>query len=642
MGSRTRLHTAVCCALAASRLVAAFDIIGFNSTKFGNFRPDGRCGPSYPGPFGGPAACDNEGPVPCCNSFGFCAPDEPQYCTCATCVDYRQFWRNDGRCGTNLVAPSGSWAKCNPDDLTRPCCSAGGACGNTAAHCTGANTWDFRIRWRADGKCGRFNEAWAGGPGECNPDSAAPCCSANGMCGTQCTCVGCVDHRTAGWRRYVNAAAPGNAITTATASRVEACKSLCLTTPSCNAFTWDGTKCTLKQASSSTVLNPFSLRDTFVFGLPKLNVQPVGPINGGWSAWGTCTGTCGSQTSTRTCTNPPPSNGGATCQGPSTQSCVNTNDCCLYKSTTPPANSPAVLVPFYLSAETDGSGNTCTGAQWKRLAKGCGANLVIVNINNGPFASSKANSAYAQKQLQACMRFIGNHGAKVIGYIYTKKTSYNANEGSWTQTGLREMSLIKADIDEWYRVFTGVPGFAGIFIDEGSNLWQVQTNQWGADHVSHYVEIINYIRTKGPNDMIVYNVGGTPPNEVWKVNSRVAKPVDEVVVYETSIDGWMPQSGCLSLLWTTQYGTYGPGPYCSYVPNHDGIEPFMQASQNGKSMAGTLVYSASESQAWQTLSDARKNKIRHHYVVQRTAVDNPWGALPPYWEKYLQELDRTK
>ncbi|XP_078342697.1 uncharacterized protein LOC144628471 isoform X5 [Oculina patagonica] len=57
------------------------------------------------------------------------------------------------------------------------------------------------------------------------------------------------------------------------------------------------------------------------------------PVDGGWSnwgAWGSCTLTCGSgtQTRTRTCTNPPPAIGGADCQGNSSQSqSCNTNGC---------------------------------------------------------------------------------------------------------------------------------------------------------------------------------------------------------------------------------------------------------------------------------------------------------------------------
>jgi hypothetical protein len=50
------------------------------------------------------------------------------------------------------------------------------------------------------------------------------------------------------------------------------------------------------------------------------------PVNGGW-AWSACSAACGGGTQTATtCTNPPPSNGGAQCSGPTTQAC-NTQAC---------------------------------------------------------------------------------------------------------------------------------------------------------------------------------------------------------------------------------------------------------------------------------------------------------------------------
>jgi len=50
------------------------------------------------------------------------------------------------------------------------------------------------------------------------------------------------------------------------------------------------------------------------------------PINGGWSAWGACSAACGTGQQTRTCTAPAPANGGATCAGASYQTC-NTQTC---------------------------------------------------------------------------------------------------------------------------------------------------------------------------------------------------------------------------------------------------------------------------------------------------------------------------
>ncbi len=66
-------------------------------------------------------------------------------------------------------------------------------------------------------------------------------------------------------------------------------------------------------------------------------------IDGGWSPWSplSCPTACGQPESsqTRTCTNPPPENGGATCSGPSSQTCSATPSC-----NTPP-NAPTISGP---------------------------------------------------------------------------------------------------------------------------------------------------------------------------------------------------------------------------------------------------------------------------------------------------------
>jgi len=52
----------------------------------------------------------------------------------------------------------------------------------------------------------------------------------------------------------------------------------------------------------------------------------VCPIDGGWSAFDSCTQFCGSGSQSRTCTNPAPAHGGANCPGSPTGVC-NTAAC---------------------------------------------------------------------------------------------------------------------------------------------------------------------------------------------------------------------------------------------------------------------------------------------------------------------------
>ncbi|MDO8443217.1 MAG: ice-binding family protein [bacterium] len=70
------------------------------------------------------------------------------------------------------------------------------------------------------------------------------------------------------------------------------------------------------------------------------------PINGGWSDWDACSVTTCGQTGTqaRTCTNPAPANGGASCSGLSTQSC-STTVCPTPTPVVTPTTTPTPVAP---------------------------------------------------------------------------------------------------------------------------------------------------------------------------------------------------------------------------------------------------------------------------------------------------------
>ena len=162
----------------------------------------GTCGPgtnTTAGP--GPAQCDPRSAAPCCSAAGRCVAATPEGCACEGCVDYRPPWTADGRCGLGSVGQDGtSPAPCNPDSAL-PCCSADGWCGSSPAHCLCPGCVDHRPKYRADGRCGAgaLLPGDAGGrPAECDATSAAPCCGPAGYCGAgdaNCTCDTCTDYR---------------------------------------------------------------------------------------------------------------------------------------------------------------------------------------------------------------------------------------------------------------------------------------------------------------------------------------------------------------------------------------------------------------------------------------------------------------
>lgn len=90
----------------------------------------------------------------------------------------------------------------------------------------------------------------------------------------------------------------------------------------------------------------------------------------GWSSWSACSASCGggTQTQTRTCTNPPPSGGGASCSGPSTntQPC-NTQACTAAPTVTTTINgSSSATVTTTQSFDIKMSSTNAASCKWTR------------------------------------------------------------------------------------------------------------------------------------------------------------------------------------------------------------------------------------------------------------------------------------
>ena len=124
----------------------------------------GRSAPLYNGFY--PVCNPDDYNYACCGSAGYCGSG-PDYCSCPTCVNYGNYpqyilkeptkpkgpvkWHTSdaptgsrGRCGhTAPKLANGNYAICNPDDKASHCCSNGGYCGSTDAHCKCDGCIDF-------------------------------------------------------------------------------------------------------------------------------------------------------------------------------------------------------------------------------------------------------------------------------------------------------------------------------------------------------------------------------------------------------------------------------------------------------------------------------------------------------------------
>ncbi|XP_078579507.1 apolipoprotein(a)-like isoform X2 [Branchiostoma floridae x Branchiostoma japonicum] len=186
------------------------------------WRDDWRCGPGFSAEGADTAECDPTSCFPCCSAGGWCGITE-DHCECPGCTNYQEIygipaivkeetvaapemrWRDDFRCGPNFPAPGADPGECDPHSCF-PCCSASGYCGHILSeHCDCPGCVDYRFhnqngsRWRDDLRCGPDFPAPGAASGECDPVSFTPCCSISGFCGSteeHCKCEGCVDFRT--------------------------------------------------------------------------------------------------------------------------------------------------------------------------------------------------------------------------------------------------------------------------------------------------------------------------------------------------------------------------------------------------------------------------------------------------------------
>ncbi|XP_078695717.1 chitotriosidase-1-like [Branchiostoma floridae x Branchiostoma belcheri] len=85
-------------------------------------------------------------------------------------------------------APENGGVSCSGNELETQACQTGVTCPGDSSG----------PKWRTDGRCGQQYPASGATPGECDPNSNAPCCSEYGYCGASsehCACASCADYR---------------------------------------------------------------------------------------------------------------------------------------------------------------------------------------------------------------------------------------------------------------------------------------------------------------------------------------------------------------------------------------------------------------------------------------------------------------
>lgn len=196
----------------------------------------------------------------------------------------------------------------------------------------------------------------------------------------------------------------------------------------------------IQNNSSNSVLIPYKSQgefDSFTSAASHLNISICRVQNGGWTGFtpqGSCSVSCGggTQTETRSCTNPAPSCGGDSCSGATQQqvSC-NTQAC----APTPPPPPPPTPTPPPPSGPTP-TGREFAVCKWEKTVIKNGASYKI----GGSALAYKDGSTYTIR-VKAYAAFAGSCGSNfVTGSSATCSSSfmndYAHATGSITSTGV--------------------------------------------------------------------------------------------------------------------------------------------------------------------------------------------------------------
>ena len=235
-----------------------------------------------------------------------------------------------------------------------------------------------------------------------------------------------------------------------------------------------------------------------------------------------------------------------------------------------------VLVPAYF--------NPTPG--WDDITKGAKAYpdvkiTAILNPENGNF--TKENS-----QFTAAINAFKAQGGRVVGYVMT-------------DYGNRSMSAVKANVDNYLRLYPGVSGF---FLDEMA----AKSGQ-----LAFYREVYQYIKSKDSGLQVMGNPGAYP-------DPAYAGITDALVTFEgleTDYRQINPQS---QNTWVYDKPTTAQAMLVHNAPTCAIMQSALKTADLPRTHTGLAYVTSLE-------------------YDPRSGVGNPWASLPSYWTQLLGTVD---
>jgi hypothetical protein len=233
-----------------------------------------------------------------------------------------------------------------------------------------------------------------------------------------------------------------------------------------------------------------------------------------------------------------------------------------------------LAVPVYLPASS---------GDWDRVwAAMPTAIIIVINANSGPGDQVAPHLTKALTNAHA-------RGSRAVGYIHT--------EWANTRTRTRTISVIKAEIDKWFRFY---PKLDGIFIDEVTG---------GSDCASarnYYKLIYDYVKSRRPAATVILNPGTA-------VDSCYLDVADIVVTFEGSFADYQSKWSNADRGWET------PG---------------------NAHRIWHIVHTTPSAQ-WNTALDLSRARNAGYVYVTHLRADptvNTFGALPPYFRDQVTNV----